>query len=305
MQLTLNYQNKLEPIFIYVLDKLSNEIKNKLKDFVIENKLYTINELRIKSNSNIQLTVSNKIFNTKIWVTNEMINEIITNLCDGSIYAHINTIRNGYISVGKGIRVGVCGKAIIENESIISINNITSVNIRIPQKINFAAEYLQNLLSTHNYNVSVLIYSPPGVGKTTILRDLICRLSLPDVSVRHAVIDTREEITTFIEDSITSDVYLSYPKGLGIELATKSMTPQIIICDEITSLEEANAIMYSVRCGVSLVATTHANNFDDLINKEILKPLLNCGTFDYALGVERSKTNKYIFSLNKLNENIR
>ena len=300
MQLKLTYKNKLDSALIFILDKLPCEIKNKLKSFIFENGLYEINELRIKANSNIHLIIGTKTLSTNIWIDSDLINKIVTNLCDGSVYAHIDTIRNGYISVGNGIRAGICGKAVLQNETIISINNISSINIRIPKKISFAAEYLQNLLENHSYNISVLIYSPPGVGKTTILRDLVCRLSQPGSSIRHAVIDTREEITTFIESQITSDVYLSYPKGVGIELATKSMTPQIIICDEITSLDEAYSIMHSVRCGVSLVATTHASTFEDLKNKEILKPLLNCGTFDYALGVKRSATNKYVFNLDKL-----
>jgi len=150
----------------------------------------------------------------------------------------------------------------------------------------------------------VLLYSAPGVGKTTILRDLVCRLSVHKPSIRHAVIDTREEITPFL-NNITSDVFLSYPKGLGIEIATRNMTPKIIICDEITNVDDAEAILYSACCGVTLVATTHAKSYEELKSKEILKKLFNCGCFDYAVGVIRNSLNKYEYKVNCLNENSR
>ncbi|MBQ8145353.1 MAG: AAA family ATPase [Clostridia bacterium] len=300
MHLMLNYRKKLESICLFVLDKLPTDLKQKLEKYLLEKGFSTVNEIRIRAGSYICLFIDSKAYVTDIWVSNDLINETLICLCDGSVYAHLNTIRKGYISIGKGVRAGICGKAVLENELISGISSITSINIRIPQKISFAAEYLHELLKAHDYNISVLLYSPPGVGKTTILRDLVCRLSSTESSIRHAVIDTREEITTFLENTLTSDIYLSYPKGLGIELATKSMTPKIIICDEITSLEEANAIMNSVLCGVSLIATTHASSYEELKSKEILQSLFNCDAFDYSLGVQRSRTNKFIFTLNKI-----
>ena len=294
MHLMLNYRKKLESICLFVLDKLPTDLKQKLEKYLLEKGFSTVNEIRIRAGSYICLFIDSKAYVTDIWVSNDLINETLICLCDGSVYAHLNTIRKGYISIGKGVRAGICGKAVLENELISGISSITSINIRIPQKISFAAEYLHELLKAHDYNISVLLYSPPGVGKTTILRDLVCRLSSTESSIRHAVIDTREEITTFLENTLTSDIYL------GIELATKSMTPKIIICDEITSLEEANAIMNSVLCGVSLIATTHASSYEELKSKEILQSLFNCDAFDYSLGVQRSRTNKFIFTLNKI-----
>ncbi len=299
MHISLNCKIKLEATCYFVLDKLPNSVRYKLENYLLEKGFSVINEIRIRKNSFITLFINNKAYLTDIWVSNDLINETVLCLCDGSVYAHLNTISKGYISIGKGVRAGICGKAVLENETISGVSSISSINIRIPQKINFAAEYLHKLLAKHSYDISVLLYSPPGVGKTTILRDLVCRLS-SEANVRHAIIDTREEITTFLEDTLTSDIYLSYPKGLGIELATKSMTPKMIICDEITSHEEASAIVNSVRCGVSLVATTHASSFDELKSKEILKPLFNCDVFDYALGIKRNQANKFIYTLNKI-----
>lgn len=299
MILTFNYTKKMDKSLIFVLEKIPIKIKNSILSFLVDKKIDTVNEIRIKSSSYLCLLINQSLVKTSIYITQEQIDEIMLSLCSGSIYAHLHTIREGYISVGNGIRAGICGKAAIENGSIDGIYDISSINIRIPRKIPFAANYLFNLLKENSYNISVLLYSAPGAGKTTILRDLLIKLS-SFTGIRHAIIDTREEITPFISDIITSDIYIGYPKGMGIELATKSMTPQIIICDEITSLSDAESINLAANSGVNLIATTHAKTIDELKRKEALLPLLSSGVFDYALGVTRNAQNKYVFTLDKL-----
>ena len=102
-------------------------------------------------------------------------------------------------------------------------------------------------------------------------------------------------------ENISSDIFISYPKGLAIEIATKSMTPEIIICDEISSQSEANSVLMASNCGVKLIASTHANSFDELCEKEILKGLFSHNVFDLALGITREAgSKKCIFSLNEL-----
>ena len=295
MKLEFNIKNKLDSSTRLVLDKLPEKIKNQLLDYISKNDIIVINEIRIKADSYITLIVDQRNIATTVFVSKESIEEIIVDLCGGSVYAHINTIKNGYISVGNGVRAGVCGRAVLTSNEITGVRDITSVNIRIPQLVLTAGEYIFSLLQENDFNLSAIIYSPPGIGKTTVLRDLIRRLSSATSPVRHAVIDTREEITTFITSSIYSDVYLSYPKGVGIELATKSMAPQIIICDEITTQEEADAVCKATYSGVSLIATTHAKSFDELKNKEILKPLVFDGVFDIAIGLKRTLSNKMLY----------
>ncbi len=304
MQLKINFKSSLDKSLCYVLDKLPLRLKDELLHFLIERKIFVVNEIKIRASSFISFFVKELEFKTSVYVDNETMEEIIVCLCGGSVYAHFETIKSGYISVGKGIRAGICGLAVQDDRELVGVCNISSINIRIPQRIFFAGEFIFNLLKKNEFNSSVIIYSAPGVGKTTILRDLVCRLSSHTPSVRHAVIDTREEITPFL-DCISSDVFLSYPKGVGIEQATKNMTPKIIICDEITNKEDAEAISYSACCGVTLIATTHAKSYEELMSKEILKPLFDCNCFDYAIGVKRNIHNKYEYTINCLNENSR
>lgn len=300
MKCDICYKEKFDEALVYCLNKLPFILKSKLIDYFEKYPYKSINEIRLHKNAYIMLIADSKNVKTDIYLTEDDINDVYESICDYSLYAHINTIKHGYISIGCGIRAGICGRAIIENGEINGISDISSINFRIPQHIENASKYLFNFLKNNNFDKSVIIYSPPGVGKTTILRDLIYKLS-NNANIRYAVIDTRAEITPCIKHTENGDFFVSYPKGTAIELATKSMTPQLIICDEISSMEEAKEILHSANAGVKLIATTHAYNFKELLSKEIFKNLINNGVFDYALGVSREYGDKkYEFTLNSL-----
>ncbi len=301
MKYNIIYKEELDKTLLFVLNKLPLRLKNEISDFLEHHRFKSINEIRIHRNSNIMLIADSLNILTDIYVSEDIIDSCIDSLCSGSIYAHFRTIKDGYISVGKGVRAGICGKACLENGEICGVSDITSINIRIPQHIQNASSYLYNILKDNGFFSSVIIYSAPGVGKTTILRDLIYKLSYAYPPIRYAVIDSRDEITASIEEKINADIFISYPKGTAIELATKSMTPQLIVCDEISSIEEANDVLNSVNSGVKLIATAHASSFEELMEKGILQGLFDNGVFDYALGVSREYGEKrYKFKLTKL-----
>ncbi len=296
MKYSINFKCELDKTLVYLLDKLPSEMRTGLLKFCEGNLYPAINEIRIKKNSLIYLIADSKNVKTDIYVSEKEIEAIVHSLSDGSLYAHIDTIKDGYISVGNGIRAGICGTAVIDNNSITGIKDISSINIRLPQKIHNASNFVYSLLEKSAFDTSIIIFSPPGVGKTSILRDLICKLS--KTNIRFAVIDSREEIITPFIENANYDTYISYPKGLAIELATKSMTPELIICDEISTEDEAQAVLKASHNGVRLIATTHAQSFSELTSKAILKPLISSNVFEHYIGVERNYGEKtYKFEL--------
>lgn len=294
MKYSINFNQGIDKTLLYSLKKLPTAIRTSILEFCERNYYPIINEIRIKKNSYIHFIANSKNIASDIYASAEDLDNIVISLTDGSLYAHIDTIRDGYIRVGKGVRAGISGTAIFDDNKITGIKDITSVNIRIPQKIYNASNYVYSLLEKANFNCSVLIFSSPGVGKTSILRDLIYRLG--STAKRFSVIDSRDEIITPFLENINYDAYISYPKGKAIEMSTKSMTPEIIICDEISTEEEAQAILKATHSGVRFIATTHARNYDELREKVILSPLISSGVFDYFVGVSREygeKTYKF------------
>jgi len=303
MKVNIKYQKPREKRLDYLISLLPRDIKVYLEEYLHDNNNISIDEIRLHANSYLCLISSFRNIRTSLYITQSHIEETLLSFCKGSIYSHFNTIKEGYLSVGQGIRVGISGKATIQDGNVTGISDFNSLNIRMPKRISGAGDYLFDLLKNESFTSSVILYSAPGIGKTSILRELICKLSYMDEPIRVSVIDSREELISGIEDDISVDFFLSYPKEKAITFATRTMTPQIIICDEISTIYEAHSILNSVNCGVSFIATTHASTIDELKNKDILIPLFQRNVFKYAVGVKRNVgSKKYEYKLSSLSE---
>ena len=303
MRYQIYCEKKTDDSLIYIINMLPLRVRTSLTDFLCTQSVEQINELRLRDGSCISLIGDSKNIKTDIYLKNGELEEIFHALCGGAVYAHFDTIKEGYISLGYGIRAGICGKASLNNGTICGISEISSINIRFPKRIYNCANELFDFLKKNNFSTSVLIYSAPGVGKTTILREIVYLLSKAPEHIRFAVIDSREEIIPALDKSeLCADVFSGYPKGIGIEIATKSMTSEIIICDEISSFDEAQAVLKASNCGVKLIATVHASSFEELCSRAILEDLINHNAFDYAVGIARDVgSRKFKFSFDALN----
>ena len=142
MQCLINYKQKYDEALLYTIDKLPKDFATNLMKYINEKNIFIINEIRIKEFSNVVLIINQKNIQTDIFVSHEIIEKIVLTLCDGSLYAHLHTIKDGYISIGNGIRAGICGKAIMKDGQIEGIYDISSINIRIPQRIKNAGQFV-------------------------------------------------------------------------------------------------------------------------------------------------------------------
>lgn len=186
-----------------------------------------------------------------------------------------------------GFRVGLCGSAVVKDGEVTNLKQISSAVIRISREQKGIAQAVAPRLFRDGRFVSTLLLSPPGGGKTTLLRDLVRQLSQGEgvPPQRITLIDEREEIAVMyrgqpqMDVGPRTDVLSGCPKALAIPMALRAMNPQIIAVDEITVREDLRAISQAAGCGVALLATIHAVNREELARKPLFARLLEMRVF--------------------------
>lgn len=257
-------------------------------DAIIRTGANPIEEIRLHRGRILTVTSKQKNFDCGITVSEREIQEIFNRMCGGSLYAYEQTIRAGYIPLEGGIRVGVCGSAACEDGKIIGVHNITGLMIRIPHAIALETSSLLNLFFADRAQHGLLIYSPPGVGKTTLLRALAKEVSSPRYGRHTVIVDTRGELNVELNDpTLNLDVMSGYPRELGIEIAVRTMGAQLIICDEIGSMADAHATLGAANCGVPLIASAHAASVGELLERPAIEILHRAHVFGKYVGLSR------------------
>ena len=213
---------------------------------------------------------------------------IFESVCGGSVYAHADTIRKGYVTLEGGIRVGVVGRAATDGGRVVGVYDISALSFRLPRRIARVGEPVCELLREQEGTGGVLVFSPPGHGKTTLLRSVIAKMAGGESPLRVVVIDTREELCAFLgSEALCVDVLTGYPRPLGIEIAARSMNAQLVVCDEIGEMDEARAIIAAQNCGVPLLATAHASDVAGLLRRSAIFELHRAGVFGAYVGIRR------------------
>lgn len=219
-----------------------------------------------------------------IWpcVEHGHLEELIQRASRFSAYACADSLREGYLSIEGGHRIGVCGTGHIRDGELISLRLPTSVSIRIANQVQGCAETLyQKLIG------SVLILGPPGRGKTTLLRDLIVHLSEKGHQ-RVGLVDERGEIAACVDGKpqlwvgSRTDILVNVRKDRGIMMLLRTMNPQWIAVDEITAERDIQAMEQASYCGIRMIATAHAGNISDLRRRPLYRRLMETGLFSQA-----------------------
>ena len=231
--------------------------------------------------------------------------EELETLCDlateFSRYAAAETLREGYLSVRGGFRVGLCGTAVMKDGANTNLKNFSSAVVRIAREKKGIADELAPKLFPDGEFASTLILSPPGGGKTTLLRDLVRRLSEGVEGFgprRVSLIDERGEVAVMyrgepqMDVGPHTDVLDACPKALGIPIVLRAMNPQIIAVDEITVREDLKAAAMAAGCGVRLLATIHAAGVEELAQKPLYRQLLEDRVFRLAVRIVRTEAGR-------------
>lgn len=277
-------------------DRLCNEIGRAAEACRISKD--DISEVRLRLGRPASLTVSGENLLLGFITSPENMADCVTRLCKGSVYAHCATINEGYIVFDDGIRVGVCGAF----SSDANVGGISSLNIRIPHLIRGVSEPIIGRLISRGRISSTLIYSEPGVGKTTLLRDIASRLG-GEFAKRAAVIDTRGEIfiPTMFSDTLC-DFLIGYPRAKGISTVTRTLSPEVIICDELGGEDETRAILSAQNTGVPLIATAHARSLSELLSRPNIHILHEKGIFSRYIGISRERVGRRLSRCFSFNE---
>lgn len=230
------------------------------------------------------------------WVDGEELRRLLMCLSDSSFYALEEELRRGYITLPGGHRAGLAGRAVLEKGQIRTLKDISSVNIRVARPVpGAAAELLPQLLDEDGCPCQSLLVSPPRAGKTTLLRDLARIFSDGEgvAPLRVGLVDERSELAAMrggvaqLPVGLRTDVLDACPKAEGLMLLLRSMSPQLLICDEIGRPEDVEALREAGNAGVKLIATAHGRDEKELLARPTLAQLLEEGRFQRIVVLSR------------------
>lgn len=228
-------------------------------------------------------------------VTRSDLEQVLDRATEYSRYAAAETIRHGYVTAAGGFRVGLCGTALSGGQQVESVRDVSSLSIRIPRVREGTALPILPELLENGAPVSTLVLSPPGGGKTTLLRDLVRLLSQGTAlcpPCRVALVDERGELAAVhrgrpqLEVGSHTDVMDGCPKHLAVPMLLRAMTPQVIALDEVALPADVEAVRAAAGCGAALLATVHAASLPELESRPVGQALLDCGIFRRAVLME-------------------
>ena len=277
--------------FPYILPYLTPELRDPLTKLP-EPELFQ--EIRLRKNRTMQVIRKGQAFTVTeegllinpqqngVIVSGQALDAVFRNLCAQSVHSFQDTIRQGYLPLSGGNRAGLCGTAVLRGGVTESVRDISGISLRIAAEHTGCAEQLAERIGDPRMTGGILLAGAPASGKTTVLRDLArifgdsMRISIPDERGELAAV--RNGVPQF-QVGAQTDVFDGYPKAEAITAAVRAMNPELLICDEIGGETEADALLSSANCGVTLIASAHAADLQTLLLRPQIRRLTDAGIF--------------------------
>lgn len=289
-------------LFPEIIEILPRRIRECIERMPIKIKEST-EEIRIRTERPVEIICSHidgflteagslsREINDGIVITKEESHQLLNIVSNHSLYALEEELRRGYLTISGGHRIGMTGKVVLENGQIAHLKEITGYNIRVAREKKGVADPLIPYIWNGKRLFNTLIISPPKCGKTTILRDLTRIFStglkngkLPGFKI--GLVDERSEIAGCVNGipqkdiGPRTDILDGCPKAEGMMMLIRSMSPQIIVADEIGRNEDVNALLEATHAGVTIITTVHGYNLEDINRRPSFTKMLQLGIFD-------------------------
>lgn len=246
-------------------------------------------EIRLRRRRRASLTLGGENLLLSCVLTDAEMDALLLRFCNGSLYAYADTLACGYLPFEGGVRIGVGGNADVRDGRVCGVCDVDCYVIRLPSPTPATGEEICALLAELHGVRGVLIYAPPGVGKTTLLRAVAARMASPPAPKRVVVVDTRREFSALAgREELLLDILHGYPRGVGIAIAARTLGAQLIVCDEVGDLAEAQEILHAHAAGVPLLTSAHAADVEGLLSRPGLRALHEAGCFGAYVGIQRS-----------------
>lgn len=260
-------------------------------DSIALSRVGEISEIRLRKGGRNSVTVGGERIFLSGKITALEMDEYFKAIIGESMYAYRDTLSGGYISLDGGVRIGVVGSASYDGARLVGISNVSSLCIRIPSPHFVSDEKIYEAFKMAK--TGLLVYSPPGEGKTSALRYLAELLSSSKIGMNVAVIDERLEFSEIKNERLSLDILSGYKKTDGLEIALRTLAPEVVIVDEIGGENEALGMLPFVNSGVRIIASAHAFDFEELRRKKNIAPFFSFGVFDAFLSIKRLKNDFY------------
>ncbi len=311
-----NLINDFNYIVSYVSPRL-NMYLLRLSESVINN----IQEIRIRAEQPVVivtksgcsfLTTSGKtsyiVSSNCVYAYKNEIDDTVNKMCGYSMHSHYEDLLNGYVTLPNGSRIGLAGTAVFDKDKVKGIKDITCINMRIPRNISGISEEIMSNVFKNDLE-DLLIVGPPSSGKTTMLKDIVYQVSSGRLGryYKICVVDERKEILPGRLSAKLSgpntDVLSGYPKAQGISMAVRTLSPDIIVCDEIGQSDEIDEIINGMNTGVKFILTAHASSLDELKKRNIFKKIFTNTDFNKIVLLTGSNNPGIISEIVEFKEN--
>ena len=246
----------------------------------------TIREIRLRAGRRSSLFVGGRTVPLSVVLSDDEVTGFVRTLSGGSLYAYRDCLSEGYLPLDDGSRAGISGDFFTEGGRVVGVRRVRSVVIRVARAVPGAGALAERVFRRDGCRLGLLVFAPPGGGKTTVLRDLALRLSSGASPLRVAVVDCRGELSgDWYGRGACVDLLVGCPKAEGIAIATRTLSPDVILVDEIGGAEEVAAIRAVESGGVPIVATAHGTSLARLAHDSPISPLIRAGIFGSFIGI--------------------